>query len=125
MPERLLIVEDEESITFAMTRYFRRHGFEVDSAHAPEEARVLLAAAHYAVVIADLRLGGVYGAEGLEIVSYVRECSPGTRTILLTAYNSPELEATAHARGADAVLRKPKPLSELAETVRTLLDRRP
>jgi DNA-binding NtrC family response regulator len=117
----MLIVDDEESIIFAMGRYFRARGFEVDCAREIEEAQALVANVRYSIVIADLRLTGVHGAEGLEIIGYIREHCPSTKTILLTAYGSPELEAEAQSRGVDAVIRKPKPLSDLAQTVLSLL----
>jgi len=118
---RLLIVEDEESIAFAMKRYFTGRGFLVDCAREREEAEALVANKRYAVVIADLRLTGVHGAEGLDIIGYVRERCPWARTILLTAYGSPEVEAEARSRGVDAVIRKPKPLPDLAQVVFGLL----
>jgi DNA-binding response OmpR family regulator len=122
MPARLLVVDDEESIRFAMDRYFRARGFDVDCARELEEAQALLANRRYAVVIADLRLTGVHGAEGLEIVAYVREHCPETRTILLTAHGSRELEEEARERGVDVVLRKPRPLPELTRTVLGLME---
>jgi two-component system response regulator PilR (NtrC family) len=123
MPSRhLLIVDDEESITFAVRRYFLTRGFQVDCARELEEAEALLVNRRYDVVIADLRLSGVHGAEGLEVVKYVREHCPWARTILLTAYGSPAVEQEALSRGVDAVIRKPKPLPDLAQVVLGLLD---
>ena len=118
---RLLIVDDEESISFAMARYFRSRNFEVDAARELEEAQALIANYRYDAVIADLRLTGVHGAEGLDIVSLVRERCPWTRTILLTAYMSEDLDAEAKARGVDLVIRKPQSLPDLAQTVLNLL----
>jgi DNA-binding NtrC family response regulator len=125
MGARMLIVDDEESIVFAMSRYFQARGFVVDSARELEEAEALVTHVKYAIVIADLRLTGVHGAEGLEIVGYVREHCPGTKTILLTAYGSPELEEEALRRGVHLVLRKPKPLPDLAQMVLGLLQADP
>jgi ActR/RegA family two-component response regulator len=118
---RLLIVDDEEAIVFSMKRYFTAREFQVDCARELEEAQALLANVRYAAVIADLRLTGVHGAEGLEIIGFIREHCPWTRTVLLTAYGSPELEAEARSRGVDVVLRKPKPLAELAQVVLALI----
>jgi DNA-binding response OmpR family regulator len=111
---RILIVDDEETILFALREYFTNFGYQVDCAREIEEAEALLAFVQYQVVMADLRLTGSHGAEGLEIIGYVRERCPWTRIILLTAYGSPEVEAEALRRGADAFLHKPKPLAEVA-----------
>jgi DNA-binding NtrC family response regulator len=119
---RLLIVEDEVLITFAMRRYFLAQGFEVDCASELDDAETLVASRPYDVVIADLRLSGAGGTEGLDLLAFVREKSPAARTILLTSYGSPEVAAAAHSRGAAAVILKPKPLPDLAQVVMSLLD---
>ncbi len=117
MQKRLLIVEDEPAILFALELFFGRQGFTVDTARVQEEAEELLAREHYAVVIADLRLSGSSGTEGLEIISAVRRIAPDTKVILLTAYGSSEVELEARRRGVHAVLHKPQPLPTIAEVV--------
>ncbi len=113
----MLVVDDEKTITFAIQNYFKRRGYRVDCAQELEEAEALMANVHYDVVIADLRLTGAHGSEGLEIVRTVRERYPRTRVILLTAYGSPEIEAAAIRYGVHSFLQKPKPLAELAAVV--------
>jgi DNA-binding response OmpR family regulator len=117
----LLIVDDEDAILFAMREYFMIRGYRVDCARGLDETATLLSRHPYSAVIADLRLGGSHGTEGLEIVDQVRARSRGTRVILLTAYGSPEIEREARRRGVDAFLHKPRPLPELAGIVRALL----
>ena len=116
-PIRMLVVDDEQSITFAIKNYFARHGYCVDCAQELEEAEALMAHLSYDVVIADLRLTGIHGSEGLEIVRFVRERHPHTKVILLTAYSTPEVEAAAKRYGVHSFLQKPKPLAELAQVV--------
>lgn len=121
MQKRLLIVEDEPAILFALKLYFGREGFAVDSARTREEADELLALEHYAVVIADLRLGGSSNTEGLDIISDVRRTAPETKVILLTAYGSSEVELEARQRGVHVLLHKPQPLPTIAQVVSSLL----
>jgi two-component system response regulator PilR (NtrC family) len=116
------LVDDDEAISFAMQRYFTARGFEVECACELEEAVALLANHTYAAMIADLRLTGVHGVEGLELVARARQSSTSTRTILLTAYGTAELEQEARRRGVDAVLKKPQPLPALAELLMHLLE---
>ncbi len=97
------------------------HGYQVHCAQRREEAEELLAGDGYSVVIEDLRLGGMNNTEGLDFVGYVRKRHPATRIIVLTAYGSSEMESEAKRRGADAFLRKPKPLSDVAQVVYGLL----
>lgn len=121
-PPRVLVVDDEASIRFALQKYFTSSGFLVDTARELEEAQALVLYQSYAVVVADLRLTDVRGHEGLELVSFIRRESPQTRTILLTSYGSPEIEAEARRLGVDAFLHKPEPLPRVAALVRTLLE---
>ena len=120
-PGRLLIVDDEAAIRFALSEYFRENGWAVDAAAEKEEAEALLACTEYAVVIADLRLTGIYGVEGLDIIQWSRHLRPETRVVLLTGNGTPEIEAEARRRGADAFLHKPLPLPQLEAVVDSLL----
>ncbi|NJM53782.1 MAG: response regulator [Blastocatellia bacterium] len=78
----ILIVEDEQTISFAMKSYLSILGFEVDCARELEEAEALLSNLDYSVVVADLRLTGVGSEEGLEIINFVRRNCPKTKIVL-------------------------------------------
>ena len=114
---RLLVIDDEEPILFATKDYFETKGFAVDCAQEVEEAEALLSHVSYAAMIADLRLTGAYGTEGLSLVRFAKERHPETRVVLLTAYGSREVEAEALRLGVDCFLQKPKPLPDLAQIV--------
>jgi CheY-like chemotaxis protein len=119
--ERILIVDDEELIVLAMRKYFEGLGYSIDAAHELEEAQALLANRSYDLVIADLRLTGIGGVEGLQIVSDIHQRCADTRVILLSAYGTPEIERESYNRGADAFLHKPKSMMEIANVAVTLL----
>ena len=121
---RMLVVDDERVITFALKSYFAKHGFDVDTAAESEEALALLTTNAYEVVIADLRLTGSTAEEGFEVVRAARARNAATSIILLTAYRTTAIAERAHALGADALLQKPKPLPELAQTVFALMGSR-
>lgn len=118
----LLVVDDEESICFSMKEYFSHNGFIVDTAKDVEEAERLIAQGTYKVIIQDLRMGPARDHEGLQIVQLVHARSPETRIVILTAYGSSEIEDEARLLGADAFLRKPQPLSQVAQVVRGLIE---
>lgn len=118
----LLVVDDEESICFSMREYFSQHGFKVDIAREMEEAEGLIKATDYKVIIQDLRLGQARRPDGIDIIKFVHERNPDTRIVVLTSYGSPEAEAEARSAGADAFLRKPKPLSQVAQVVQGLIE---
>ena len=118
----LLVVDDEESICFSMSEYFTQHGFKVDTAREMEEAEGLIKETEYRVIIQDLRLGLTRQPDGIEIIKLVHKRNPDTRIVVLTSYGSPETEAEARRAGADAFLRKPKPLSHVAQVVHGLIE---
>lgn len=118
----LLVVDDEESICFSMSEYFSQHGFKVDTAREIEEAEGLIKDIDYKVIIQDLRLGVARRPDGIEIIKLVHQRNPETRIVVLTSYGSPEAEAEARRAGADAFLRKPKPLSQVAQVIQGLIE---
>ena len=122
---RLLIVDDEESICFSMSEYFSLQGYKVDTASEIDEAEKLLGAINYRVVIQDLRLTMNNSHDGLDMIKLIREQNPQTRIVVLTAYGSAEIEEEARLCGADAFLRKPKPLSQVAQVVQGLIESPP
>jgi len=122
---RLLVVDDEESICFSMSEYFSLQGYKVDTANEIEEAEKLLGATNYKVVIQDLRLTITKNHDGLDMIRLVRKHNPQARIVVLTAYGSSEIEDEARRCGADAFLRKPKPLSQVAQVVQGLIESPP
>jgi len=114
---RILIVDDEEAILQAIKDYLESFDWSVDCARSLPEAQALIDGEPYSVVVADLRLSPTEAIGGLDVIARVRRESPETRTVLLTAYGSSQVEAEARRLGVDAVLQKPQPLSELVKIV--------
>jgi two-component system response regulator RegA len=105
-----------------MSEYFSQHGFKVDTAREMDEAEGLIKKTEYKVIIQDLRLGAARHPDGIEIIKMVHQRNPDTRIVVLTSYGSAEAEAEARNAGADAFLRKPKPLSQVAQVVQGLIE---
>ncbi|MGH9875507.1 MAG: response regulator [Pyrinomonadaceae bacterium] len=122
---RLLVVDGEDSICFSLREYFTLQGYNVDTARELDEAEKLLEDNEYEVVVQDLRLGPAQRPDGFELIKFIRNQNPRTRIIVLTAYGSAEMEKEALNGGADAFLRKPKPLSDVAQVIQGLLESRP
>lgn len=118
---RILLVDDEENVLVGMRRYFRAAGFEVDCAREREEAEALLQHVHYDCMVLDLCLTPAHGADGLDVIGFVRERCPWVRVVVLSASGAPERRAEATRLGADLYLRKPQPLSCVHSAIGTLL----
>ncbi|HEY0593370.1 MAG TPA: response regulator [Thermoanaerobaculia bacterium] len=122
MTRSILLVDDEEPILFALSDFFAAEGWDVYAARELEEAEALLATRRFEAAIADLRLTGYGGAEGLKILQLIHARYPKTRVVLLTAYGSPEVETRARWLGVDCILHKPQPLSFIAGIVTHLVE---
>lgn len=116
---RVLFVDDEETILFAVQDYFVAQGYEVDAALDVDKAQALLAERVYGVVVIDLCLGPGKERAGLELMSHVRERHPATAVVLFTAYGGPTIEREARQRGA-AFLEKPVPLPAIGLVIERL-----
>lgn len=118
----ILIVDDDASIRFAVADYFSAKGFRAESVESREAAESCLAERHYAIVLTDLRLNrSADESEGLAVVRFISERCAATACIVVTAYGSPESEATAMRCGARAFLHKPQPMADLLDLVTNLL----
>jgi DNA-binding response OmpR family regulator len=113
MPFRILLVDDELPILFAMHHFLTAKGFEVTCASELEEAQALLANDDFDIVVTDLRLSSLQGAEGLTVIESVKAAASDSRVIVLTAHATAEVEAEARRLGVNLFLRKPASLPEL------------
>lgn len=115
--QRILLVEDEPVVRFAIATYLDDYGFAVDEAEDFPAACRQLAENDYDVVLTDLRLGGESETEGLDVIRLAREKAPQPMTILLTAWGSSEVQAEAAALGVDHYLQKPIELSIIVDLI--------
>src|SRR6185369_13599504 len=120
MSRRLLLVDDDQKLLWAMEAFFRAQGFDVLGVLDLRAAEDALAEKRFDLVITDLRL--VESEEGLVVVSATRRGWPTTPVILLTAYAGPEISAIAVKLGATRVLDKPLPLPDLLAVAQELMD---
>jgi len=120
--KRLLIVDDESIFLRALKKILHTPDVEVDTAETLGDARVLLRRHVYDVVLADLRLAGTEGQEGLDIVRTVKQNRPATKVILMTAYGDNEVRLKASFLGADLYLEKPIPIEVIRMSLAHLTD---
>ena len=115
MSPRVLVLDDDATILTLLGKYFRGLGWEVEvSAEAPHGLS-LVESDTFDAVICDLHLGPGHEAEGLDVIGRVRERQPDTAVLLFTAAFSEGVRAAALKAGADDVIPKPTPLTELRD----------
>ncbi len=114
MPQRLLVLDDEEGLLTLMELYFTGRGWEVDCTAEREEAEALLSNHNYSAVVTDLFLSPAPEAEGLTLTRFVKYRYPQIRVVILSACGAPEIQTAARTAGVDAFLEKPFSLPMLA-----------
>jgi signal transduction histidine kinase len=119
--DRILIVDDEESVAVTMQAILEMDGHEVATAASVAEAVAAVAASEYDLVLSDLRLDD---GDGLQIVGEARRRWPESVCIILTGYASLDSAVKALREGAYDYLVKPCDVEELRLTVQRGLERR-
>jgi DNA-binding NtrC family response regulator len=114
--KRILLVDDEPSILLSLSYALRAPGVEVITSKEIEQAEEALNHFHFDLVITDIRMSGVSGIEGLELLSYVKK-QYDTEVIIMTGYGTEEIEAEAYRRGALHFFNKPIDIPELLDIV--------
>jgi two-component system NtrC family response regulator len=111
--EKLLIVDDEESI-LSQLRWGLSEDYRVLTAATPDEARRLLRDERPQVVTLDIALGTPAGPdEGMDLLDEIVDQYPLTRVIMVTGSESRENALLAIRRGAVDYYPKPIMLEEL------------
>ncbi len=117
--KKIIIVDDEPSILLSLSYALKTDGVEVITCNAIEEAEDALENTHFDLVIADIRMSGVNGIEGLELLSYIKK-RHATEVIIMTGYGNDTIEAEAGRRGALHYYKKPVDIKDLLTRVATI-----
>ena len=113
----LLIVDDEELVRWSLRERFRHEGYTVLEAGTAATALEQLTAVD--LVLLDYRLPD---GDGLSVLRRMKEVSPDTPVILMTAFSTVENAVEAMKHGAYHYLNKPFNLDDVALTVEKALE---
>lgn len=117
----ILVAEDQETARESLCDLLREEGYQVHEAADGSAAIQLVEQLDLDLVLTDLKIPG---PDGLEVLKHVKEISPQTLLILMTAYASVETAIEAMRLGAQDYILKPLIFEEVLRKVRFLLDHR-
>ena len=117
-PARILVVDDEPSITEFVGYALRKEGFSVDVIDNGEDALSRAMKNDYDLFVLDIMLPGI---NGYELMDYAKACE--LPVIFLTALGSTEHKVKGLRMGADDYLPKPFEIVELLARVEAVLRR--
>ena len=118
MDERLLIVEDEETLRESLTRVFTREGYQVTAVNSAEPALELFEEGSFDLILTDIILPGI---TGIELLKRVKETAPDQVVIIMTAYASLETAVDTLRSGAYDYIVKPIIHEEIKQIVKNAL----
>ena len=117
----IILVEDEPDILIILHRLMRdlTGGYDILTVNGGAEALAQLELRPVPLVITDYNMPGM---NGLQLAAAIKETSPETRVVMITAYATPELERKAREQRVDYYLPKPFPLDRLEQIVKDVLN---
>lgn len=119
--EKILVVDDEQSLRDVLSIMLKRAGYAVTSAMDGEEAIELLNKEIFDLVITDLRMPKI---DGMEVLKAVKSASPETVVLIITAFASADSAVEAMKQGAYDYLTKPFQVDEVQLIIRNALEKR-
>jgi len=120
MSDRILIVDDDESLRESLQLVFAAEGFEIQVAASGEEALQKIEVYQAEIVFCDLRMPGL---DGMDLLPQLARRLQNSTIIMMSAYGTSELAIEAMNRGAYDYLAKPFQPSEALFTMRKAQER--
>lgn len=114
MPYHILVVDDENTLRHFLRLNLQDQGYEVTEAADGQTALRLIDQHTFDVALVDLRLTDM---DGLDIMRRLRQVSPKTSVIILTAYATLDSSIEALRQGAHDYLIKPFETADLLTSV--------
>ena len=115
----ILIIDDEISISQLFQIALQKNNHTVDTANSGDEAIKKIKQHFYDVIVTDLSMPSM---TGMELLPKIKELSPETATIMMTAYGSTKTAVDAIKLGAYDYLTKPLQLDDLQKTIQNALN---
>jgi len=116
----VLVVDDEPANVTSLEKIFQREGMRVLTASNAKAALDLARSHQVEVVLTDLMMPGV---SGLELLRALKELSPDTEVVVVTAYGTVETAVQAMREGAYDFVEKPLKRVSIVRTVRKAAER--
>ena len=115
MPPKILIIDDDSSLRRVLEYNLQQEGYDVVTAADGESGLRLFTEKSPALVITDLKMPGM---GGFQLLAAVKELSPATVVVVLTAFGAIDTAVEAMKLGAFDYLTKPFNREELKLTVK-------
>lgn len=117
----ILIVDDELSMREFLTILLEKEGYLADTASNADEALAKLKNKRFDMVISDVNMPGL---TGIELLSKIKEITPDTVVLMITAFSTAEQAVEAMKIGAYDYIPKPFKIDEVKLLIKNALEKR-
>ncbi|MBN2244004.1 MAG: response regulator [Acidobacteria bacterium] len=116
VPEKILIVDDEQDFITALAKRLRAKGWDTETASGGKEALEKAAGEDFIAIVLDLKMPGL---DGIETLKRLKKINPDLQIILLTGHGSIRDGVDAMKHGALDFLEKPADFKELVQKIKS------
>jgi putative nucleotidyltransferase with HDIG domain len=120
-PTKVLIIDDEESVSRLLQRLLERESYWCRSATSGKEARKLLEQEDFDLVLCDVKMPG---ESGLDLARFILGRNTDTAVLMVTGIDDPEVGKSILELGAYGYVIKPFKPGELLLNIHNILRRR-
>lgn len=120
MPQRMLIIDDDEVVLNSCRKIFSQEGFDVVITASPAEGLKLVSDTKFDVILCDWQMPGF---DGLDVVQEIHERSPDTTIVMISGYPAVGRATEAMKRGAMDYVAKPFTPEEITTVVKKAVQR--
>ena len=114
MKPKILIIDDDTSLRRVLEYNLQEAGYQVSAAASGEEGLRLFGEDTPSLVITDMKMPGM---DGMQVLKNIKERSPETLVIMITAFGTVDIAVEAMKAGAYDYITKPFNRDELRLTV--------
>lgn len=117
----ILVVDNEESICDFLSILLEKEGYEVITANNGQTAGRYIRENDFDLVLTDIRMPN---SSGIKVLETVKETSPGTPVIMMTAFASAETAVEAMKKGAYDYVSKPFKIEDLKLILKNAIEKK-
>lgn len=121
MTGAILVAEDQDTARESLCELLREEGYQVYEAADGDGALKIIEEVDLDIVLTDLKMPG---RDGIEILKAVKELSPQTMVLIMTAHATVETAVEAMRLGAQDYILKPLVFEDVLRRIRHLMEHR-
>src|SRR5215216_5789956 len=106
--KKILIVDDEQNITWSMEKYLSKEGYFIATADSAKKGAELLNTSPFDLVITDMKMPDV---DGFQFLNWIKKNHTKSKVVIMTAFGSPSVRESAKQMGAFRYFEKPVDLN--------------